>query len=256
MTETREQISPMYRFAMRVLTPIIKWWGRLEVSGVDSMPATGPILLAGNHDSYWDPVAIGIAGLQRRQIRALAKSTLWKVPGLGPILNGMGQVPIARGAGDSGAMARAVEELREGACIGVFPEGTTTRGRTLRARSGFGRLALEVPEATLICCTVTGTVDIARFPKRPRISVRFFSPGDGNLKDGEEASELSVRLMAEIRTEAPIAISGRRRKVARHVRAIEAERIQAAADQPAPEALERLATGPEKSAPSAGERSG
>ena len=140
---------------------------------------SGPMLLAGNHDSYWDPVAIGIAGLSRRQIRALAKSTLWKVPGLGPILNGMGQVPIERGAGDSGALSRAVEELRRGACIGVFPEGTTTRGRTLRARSGFGRLALEVPEAKLICCTVVGTVDIARFPKRPRIRVRFFDPAEG-----------------------------------------------------------------------------
>ncbi|CAN5564307.1 lysophospholipid acyltransferase family protein [soil metagenome] len=219
-----EKISFMYRFAMRVLSPLVKWWGRLEADGVEALPATGPILLAGNHDSYWDPVAIGIAGLSRRQIRALAKSTLWKVPGLGPILNGMGQVPIERGAGDSGALSRAVEELRGGACIGVFPEGTTTRGRELRARSGFGRLALQVPEAKLICCTVTGTVDIARFPKRPRIRVRFFDPAEGDLNEGEEAGELSQRLMAEIRAEAPIEISGRSRKVARHRKAIAAER--------------------------------
>lgn len=231
MRSQPEKISRTYRFAMRVLSPLVKSWGRMDVEGIEAMPVSGPILLAGNHDSYWDPVAIGIAGLPRRQIRALAKSTLWKVPGLGPILNGMGQVPIKRGAGDAGALERAIEELRGGACIGVFPEGTTTRGRTLRARSGFGRLALEVPEATLICCTVTGTVDIARFPKRPRIHVGFFNPEEGNLKEDEEASELSVRLMAEIRAEAPIAISGRKRKRARHEKAIAAKQREAELSQ-------------------------
>ena len=58
-------------------------------------------------------------------------------------------------------MDRAIEELRAGRCIGVFPEGTRSLGRTLRARSGFGRLADAVPEAQLVCCTVEGTVDIA-----------------------------------------------------------------------------------------------
>ena len=70
--------------------------------------------------------------------------------GLGPVLNGMGQIPIERGAGDKQALARAIEALRAGVCIGVFPEGTRSRGKVLRARSGVGRLALEVPEAQLV----------------------------------------------------------------------------------------------------------
>jgi 1-acyl-sn-glycerol-3-phosphate acyltransferase len=204
----------MYRFAMAVTTPLIKWWGRLEVEGLEHMPADGPVLLAGNHDSYWDPVAIGIAGLPRRQIKALAKNNLWKNKFLGKVLDGMGQIPIDRGAGDAGALERAIEELRAGACIGVFPEGTRSRGRTLRARSGFGRLAEAVPEAEVVCCTVEGTVDVTRFPKRPRIRVRFFKPVGGGLNDGETASELSIRLLEEIRGHAPIVVSGRRPKPA------------------------------------------
>jgi 1-acyl-sn-glycerol-3-phosphate acyltransferase len=196
-------VSPTYRFAMAVCSPAVRWWGRLEVSGIDALPAEGPVLLAGNHDSYWDPVAIGIAGLPRRQICALAKSSLWK-PGLGLILDGMGQIPIERGKGDAHAMDRAVEELRDGACIGVFPEGTRSKGRELRARSGFGRLADAVPEAHLVSCAVTGTVGIPKFPtQRPHVRVHFFTPSGGQRRPDEAPNELSTRLLAEIRAQAP-----------------------------------------------------
>lgn len=194
----------MYRAAMAVFTPVVKWWGRLEASGLEHLPKEGAILLAGNHDSYWDPIAIGIAGQPRRQIRALAKSTLWKTAALGKVLDGMGQIPIDRGKGDAHALDRAVQELRNGRCIGVFPEGTRTRGRILRARSGFGRLAEQVPEATIVCCTVEGTTTVGQFPKRPKIRVRFFPPAGGGLNPGESAAEMTVRLLAEIRGYAPI----------------------------------------------------
>ena len=204
--------SPTYRFVMAVSTPPVKWWGRLEVSGLEHLPTAGPTLLAGNHDSYWDPIAIGLAGLPRRQICALAKSSLWK-PGLGKILDGMGQIPIERGKGDAHAMDRAIEELRGGCCIGVFPEGTRSLGRTLRARSGFGRLADAVPESQLVCCTVEGTVDIPKFPKsRPHVRVRFFTPEGGSRQPSESAIDLSTRLLAEIRASAPIRQAGRKKK--------------------------------------------
>src|SRR4051812_28108428 len=202
--------SPTYRFVMAVSTPPVKWWGRMQVEGLEHLPLSGPTLLAGNHDSYWDPIAIGLAGLPRRQICALAKSSLWK-PGLGKILDGMGQIPIERGKGDAHAMDRAIAELRAGRCIGVFPEGTRSLGRTLRARSGFGRLADEVPEAQIVCCTVEGTVGIPKFPRsRPRVKVRFFAPAAGQRLPGESAADLSARLLAEIRAQAPIVQAGRR----------------------------------------------
>ena len=195
--------SATYRFAMTVSTPIVKWWGRLEVSGLEALPAEGPCLLVGNHDSYWDPVVVGVAALRRRQVKALAKKELWGTPGLGPVLNGMGQIPIDRGAGDVHALDRAVEELRNGACIGVFPEGTRSKGRQLRARSGIARLAERVPEAQLAGCSITGSVDVPRFPKRPRIAVRFFRPAGGGLQAGEEAVAFATRLLEECRSGAP-----------------------------------------------------
>lgn len=198
-----------YRFAMTVCSPIVRRWGRLEASGLEHLPADGPVLLAGNHDSYWDPIAVGVAALKRRQVQALAKSSLWK-PGLGKILDGMGQIPIDRGAGDARAMDRAVEELRAGACIGIFPEGTRSKGRELRARSGFGRLAEAVPAAEVVCVAITGTADIPLFPTRPRVTVRFFRPAGGGLQPGESHAELGARLLAELRAMAPIVACGRK----------------------------------------------
>jgi 1-acyl-sn-glycerol-3-phosphate acyltransferase len=199
-----------YALAMALNLPVARW-GRLEVEGVDSLSASGPLLVVGNHDSHWDPVMVGIAARRRRQIRALAKAQLWDVRGLGPILNGMGQVPIERGKGDAAALSKAIGILRDGACIGVFPEGTRSRGKVLRARSGVGRLALEVPEAHVSLVSIEGTSDLTGFPRRPHLRIRFFDPAGGQPRPDEDPGELSARLLAEIRALVPPSISYRKR---------------------------------------------
>jgi len=204
----------MYGLAMALSRSAVAAWGRLEVEGLEALPESGPLLVIGNHDSHWDPVAVGVAAIRRRQIRALAKSTLWDVRGLSPVLNGMGQIPIVRGAGDKQALARAIEELRGGACIGVFPEGTRSRGEVLRARSGVGRLALEVPEARVVCVAIEGTSELTGFPRRPRLRTRFFEPAGGQARPGEDPAELSARLLAEIRELVPPTVSWRKRVAA------------------------------------------
>jgi 1-acyl-sn-glycerol-3-phosphate acyltransferase len=207
-----ESMTTAYRLVMTLCAPVVRGWGRLQVEGLEHLPESGPVLLAGNHDSYWDPIAIGIAARPRRQIRALAKSSMWKIKGLGSVLDGMGQIPIDRGKGDVGALSRAIEELRAGACIGIFPEGTRSLGRELRARSGLGRLAEAVPEAQIVCCSVIGTTDIPIAGRRPDVQVRFWRPEGGGMQQGESAGELSARLLADIRAHAPIAVAGRRRQ--------------------------------------------
>jgi len=199
-----------YALAMAVNRPVARW-GRMQVEGLEAVPERGPLLILGNHDSHWDPIMVGIAAYQRRQIRALAKSELWDVRGLGPVLDGMGQIPIQRGKGDKDALAKAIEALRSGVCIGVFPEGTRSRGKVLRARSGVGRLALEVPEAHVTLVAIEGTSDLTGFPRRPRIRLRFFDPAGGQPRPDEDPAELSARLLAEIRELVPPSISYRKR---------------------------------------------
>jgi len=198
---------PVYRLVVALATPIVRWWGRLEVVGLDCVPLTGPTVLMGNHDSHWDPVVAAVATAPRRQIRALAKASLWRSRPLAWLLNAMGQIPIERGRGDTEALAAAIEQLRAGACVGVFPEGTISRGATLRAHSGAGRLAVAIPDTQVVCGVLTGSVDIARFPKRPRLRVEYF---ELQLDREETPLALTRRALAAIRAKAPPVAASRR----------------------------------------------
>jgi 1-acyl-sn-glycerol-3-phosphate acyltransferase len=214
MATGRPALHPAYRTVIGVGGPIMRW-SRMTVTGLECLPAEGPVLLVADHDSYWDPVAIAVAAGPVRQIQALAKSTLWKNKIVGRLMTGMGQIPVERGVRNDDAMKTAIDELRRGACIGLFPEGTRSLGRELRARSGVGRLAEAVPEATVVCVCTNGTVDVVRLPKRPRVTVDFFRPAGGGLQPGESATAFSERLLAELRTRAPREIPGRSRTAAK-----------------------------------------
>ena len=162
-----------------------------------------------NHDSQWDPVLLGIALRRRRKLRFLARASLWKIPGLGPILYGLGQIPIERGARDVRALGRAVDALRSGQAVCVFPEGKLSRGERLRARSGIGRLAVACPGVRVVLCAVAGTTDYVRFPQRPRVTVTLFEPAGGQPHPDEEPDALATRLLGEVRERVPPVPAGR-----------------------------------------------
>jgi 1-acyl-sn-glycerol-3-phosphate acyltransferase len=214
MTHNAADLTWPYRFVVTVGNPIMRW-SRMEVTGLDRLPAEGPALVVADHDSYWDPIAIAVAARSVRQIRALAKSTLWKNKAIGALMTKMGHIPIERGVSNEEAMKTAVEELRRGACIGIFPEGTRSLGKQFRARTGVPRLAEAVPEATVVCVRTNGTVDVVRLPKRPHVTVEFYRPAGGQMQPGESATDFAERLVAELREGAPREIPGRKRTAAK-----------------------------------------
>jgi 1-acyl-sn-glycerol-3-phosphate acyltransferase len=214
MARYAEDLTWPYRVVVTVGGPIMRW-SRMDVTGLDCLPKQGPVLLVADHDSYWDPIAIAVAARGVRQIQALAKSSIWKNKLVGKLMTKMGQIPIERGASNREAMKTAIDALRNGACIGVFPEGTRSLGRPLRARSGVGRLAEAVPEAEVVCVRTSGSVDVVRFPKRPAITVDFYLPAGGGLQPGESATAFADRLLAELREGAPREIPGRKKTAAK-----------------------------------------
>jgi 1-acyl-sn-glycerol-3-phosphate acyltransferase len=215
-----DRVPLTYRAVMVVATPVVRWWGRLEIVGQELVPSAGPTILMVNHDSAWDPVVVGVA-VRRRQIRALAKSSLWSSKAMSWVLDHMGQIPIDRGRGDVAALGLAIEHLQRGQCIGIFPEGTVSRGRTMRFLSGAGRLALAVPSTRTLGVRITGAVDIVRVPRRPRIRVEFFEPTGGQPKPEESSIALTRRVMNEVRAGAPPALPGRAKKRAQFLRLAE-----------------------------------
>src|SRR4051794_30407120 len=176
----------------RLLLPLA-WWGRTRVSGLESVPESGPVLVVGNHDSQFDPVVLGVALRKRRSLRFLAHAGLFRILGLGPVLRAMNQIPIERGAGDAGAVEAAVATLTAGEAVCIFPEGKLSLGQRLRARSGAGRLLAEAPGTAVVLAAIEGTTDYVRFPRRPRVSVSLARPRQ--VPDGD-VSAVSEALLA------------------------------------------------------------
>jgi len=200
----------LYGFLARLLLPAA-WWGRMRVTGRDTVPARGPVLVVPNHDSQWDPIVIGVALRRRRMLRFLARADLWRIPGLGRVMHGMRAIPVDRGAGDRGAIEAAAAALGAGEAVCIFPEGKLSRGERLPARSGVGRLWQECPQVHITLCAVSGATDFVRFPRRPRVRVEFFDPAGGWPRAGEAPQALAARLLDELRERVPPAPAGRRR---------------------------------------------
>lgn len=145
----REPLEPWYRVAQVVLVPGLRVFTRRRWSGQEHVPTEGGVIVAANHLSLVDPVVLGDylvhgAGLVPR---FMAKSSMFRGRGLlARVMRGARQIPVDREGSDAAlALTEAVKALERGACIVIYPEGTTTRDPDLwpmRARTGVARLAL------------------------------------------------------------------------------------------------------------------
>ncbi len=125
---------------------MIRFWVRLDCDGMLHIPRQGPVIVAANHISYFDPLCLGVfVDSAGRQARFLAKSELYERRLLGWALRAAGQIPVYRETRDAAkALVDAAAALREGAAVVIYPEGTTTRNpdfSPMRAKSGIARLA-------------------------------------------------------------------------------------------------------------------
>ncbi len=190
--------------ALRLALRWLRWWVRLEARGLEALPRQGPVLVVSNHDSWLDPLAIAEVMMWRqRQVRFLARASLWKWRIAAAILDRIAQIPIRRGTGDAAALDAAVAALRGGEAVAIFPEGTFSRGRSLRARRGVARLAQACPEVPVVLAAVEGGTALTRFPRRPRVIVELFLPTGGQAGAEEPPAELAQRLLDEIRVRVP-----------------------------------------------------
>jgi 1-acyl-sn-glycerol-3-phosphate acyltransferase len=130
----------LYTFCRWAVWIFFKLYNRLDVRGVEHIPASGGVLLVANHASFLDPPALGCA-IRHRIVRYMARDTLFSNRLFGRLLRAIAAVPISRERGDVGALKRAIAVLKSGDCLGFFPEGTRTPdGRMRPAKAGVGFL--------------------------------------------------------------------------------------------------------------------
>ena len=136
----------LYSLAKGVFWPGLRYGLRWDIEGLEHLPARGPVILASNHVSYLDPLTLAyVADRHHRRLRFLAKAELFDKRGLGTLLRGIEQIPVQRGSSNAAtALAPAVDALRRGECVAVFPEGTISLDlEPMTGKSGTARLARE-----------------------------------------------------------------------------------------------------------------
>ena len=194
-------ISPLYRIIGTLSIPVVKGLYRLRVRGLENVPEGG-FVLAANHTSNFDPWPLGIPFLPDRQLRFMAKAELFN-PVLAPVLRTGGAFKVRRGEGDVEAMRTAVELVREGEIVVMFPEGTRqTKGlvkrHAARPHTGAARIALTA-KAPLVPAAIGGTDRLLRLGP---LRVAYGPPIDLSDLDGQDiktAAKLATeRLMATI----------------------------------------------------------
>lgn len=187
---------------------------RLQVEGRENVPKTGGCVLVCNHTRGNDYFALGVAA--PRQICYMAKIEAFEIhPFLTWIMRQGGVIPIHRGAADMEALQMAVQVVRSGKILGMYPEGTRSPDGVLQSgKTGATRIALDA-EAVIIPVVVIGAEaawkNVLRFRRRPVVIVRFgkpFSLDGSSSRDRGAVVKGTRRIMMEIAALLPSEMRG------------------------------------------------
>ncbi|MFJ6657467.1 lysophospholipid acyltransferase family protein [Streptomyces sp. NPDC091377] len=135
----------VYRPAVGLALTLFKAWDlKIDCKGSENIPRSGGAVLVSNHISYLDFIFNGLAALpQKRLVRFMAKDSVFRHRISGPLMRGMKHIPVDRKNGEL-AYQHALDSLRSGEIVGVFPEATISPSFTLKSfKSGAARLAQD-----------------------------------------------------------------------------------------------------------------
>jgi 1-acyl-sn-glycerol-3-phosphate acyltransferase len=176
---------------------------RLEVSGAERLSGSGPAILASNHDSLLDIPSLVVAS--PRPVWFMAKVELFRGRAASELFHRFGGFPVRRDARDVRAVRSALEVLRRGRVLGMYPEGT--RAAHLQPfLPGAAWLSLATG-APIVPVGVSGTAEAmprgSRLPRRTSVSVRFGPPiepgSDGDPRARlERAREVTEELRSAV----------------------------------------------------------
>jgi putative phosphoserine phosphatase/1-acylglycerol-3-phosphate O-acyltransferase len=147
-------------------------YAHFEFEGLENIPDAGPAIVVGNHRSYFDGVALGLAISQSgRTARFLGKKEVFDVPLFGMVARWIGGIRVERGTGSDEPLEAAAEALRGGEVVGLMPQGTIPRGPAffepeLQGRWGAAKLA-AMTKAPVIPLGIWGTEKV--WPRSSRI---------------------------------------------------------------------------------------
>lgn len=197
--------DPLYFPIIKTARTMFRVLGlRIDSSGEQRIPRTGGAVLAINHTSYLDFIFAGIPAddAGHRYVRFMAKDAVFRHRIGGPLMRGMKHIPVDRTAG-ADAFAAAVDALRRGELVGVFPEATMSRSFDIKEfKNGAARMAAEAGVPLLPEIVFGGQRMLSYhhrdFSRGNAISVTVGEPMHPTLDDDPDAvtAELRARMIA------------------------------------------------------------
>ena len=199
----------IYQALKSFLIPILTVLFRPKVTGLRNVPQSGPVIVASNHLSFSDSIFMPL--VVPRKVTFLAKSEYFTSPGIKGFIKkitfiALGQVPVDRSGGrrSEATLLTGLELLAEGACIGIYPEGTRSPdGKLYKGRTGIARLAIEsgaavVPVAMFNTAEIQPTGQVV--PKVQRVEMIFGEPlyFKGDTSDLKLLREITDEIMEKI----------------------------------------------------------
>ena len=211
--------DPWWRFGLVTVGTLFRATMKLRIEGLEGIPASGPAIIAANHVSPLDPIAMAIAASRRgRTVRFLTAAEAFDRRVIGWGLRRFQQIPIQRGTRDRAALDDAARVIARGALAGIFPEGFLGSGEALQpAKSGMARLALTAG-APVVPMGVWGME--RRWPRggiklRPPVRpIAAVAVGEPISAAGDPAREEDVRAMTDRAMAAIEALVNRARAMA------------------------------------------
>lgn len=178
----RQPGEPVYRILWWALYHWITWlWFvscyRWRAWGVRNIPDEGPVVFVSNHQSFLDPIVVGL-GCHKRQFHPLARKTLWDSAVYRALSLPMNAIPVDQEAGDLKAMKTCLEKLAQGHALLLFPEGARTRDGRVKPFANGIKLILKRSGAPVVPVGIAGAFEAwpihAKLPSpRGRIGVAY-----------------------------------------------------------------------------------
>ena len=179
--------------------PLMKLIGPVRGRNPERVPRKGGVLILANHRSDADPAIL--QAFCPRHLYFMAKSELWEMPFVRGWLKYWRAFPVRRGEPDRAALKQAVELLKDGHAVCVFPEGELSEsGDMLPVKPGIALIARQA-KAPIVCVGLTNTQRVLPYGKRvPRpafrsIWIRWGCPWQ---PDGMEAEAILGRVTSEL----------------------------------------------------------
>jgi putative phosphoserine phosphatase/1-acylglycerol-3-phosphate O-acyltransferase len=186
-------------------------YARFDIDGVENIPDEGPFILASNHRSYFDSVAIAlVVAAKGRPVRFLGKAEIFDAPLLGWVARALGGIRVDRAGAAASALDEAERVLAAGEGVVILPQGTIPRGEAffdpvLHGKTGVARLAAATG-APVVPLGVWNTEDVwprsSRIPRvanvlnPPQVTVRVGVPVEGLLRGSDAAADTETVMSA------------------------------------------------------------